>query len=119
VNAQTCCESEFSTSIASKGCSLAKESPVMIHCTKIGEPGLTGQATAGADCEESCGKTANVSPLKAEEPEEVRRINEDLPRLAEAGLAAELTPDGCGLGKVAGGDVVPDLIPFGRRQYPP
>src|SRR3984893_18229560 len=42
VNAQTCCESEFSTSIASKGCSLAKESPVMIHCTKIGEPGLTG-----------------------------------------------------------------------------
>src|ERR1700731_3355975 len=75
--------------------------------------------TAGVDCEESCGKTANVSPLKAEEPEEVRRINEDLPRLAEAGLAAELTPDGCGLGKVAGGDVVPDLIPFGRRQYPP
>ena len=42
VNAQTCCESEFSTSIASKGCSLAKESPVMIHCTKIGDPGLTG-----------------------------------------------------------------------------
>ena len=42
VNAPTCCEREFSTSIASKGCSLAKESPVMIHCTKIGEPGLTG-----------------------------------------------------------------------------
>jgi hypothetical protein len=42
VNAQTCCESEFSTSIASKGYSLAKESSVMIRCTKIGEPGLTG-----------------------------------------------------------------------------
>ncbi len=41
VNAQTCCESEFSTSIASKGCSLAKELPVMIRCTKTGEPGLT------------------------------------------------------------------------------
>jgi hypothetical protein len=24
-----------------------------------------------------------------------------------------------GLGKVAGGDMVPDLVPFGRRQYPP
>jgi transposase len=31
VNAPTCCEREFSTSIASRGCSLAKESPVMIH----------------------------------------------------------------------------------------
>ena len=60
-----------------------------------------------------------VSPLKAVEPEEVRRIDEDLPRLTEAGLAAELSPLGCGLGKVAGGDVVPDLVPFGRRQYSP
>jgi hypothetical protein len=34
------------------------------------------------------GETANVSPLKAEEPEEVRRIDEDLARLTEAGLAA-------------------------------
>ena len=42
VNAPTCCESEFSTSIASKGCSLAKESPVMILCTRIGEPGSMG-----------------------------------------------------------------------------
>jgi hypothetical protein len=64
-------------------------------------------------------ETANVSPLKAEEPEEVRRIGEDLPCLTEAGLAAELAPFGCGLGKVAGGDVVPDLVPFGRRQYTP
>ena len=63
--------------------------------------------------------TALVLPLKAEKPEEVRRIDEDLPRLSEAGLAAELAPVGCGLGKVAGGDVVPDLVPFGRRQYPP
>jgi hypothetical protein len=74
---------------------------------------------AGADREESCGETAKVSPFKAEKPEEVRRIDEDLPRLAEAGIAAELAPDGCGLGKVAGGDVVPDLVPFGRRQYRP
>ena len=75
--------------------------------------------TTGADRDECCGETANVSPLKAEEPEEVRRIDEDLPRLTEAGLATEFAPLGCGLGKVAGGDVVPDLIPFGRRQYPP
>src|SRR2546430_6408050 len=68
---------------------------------------------------ESCGETANVSPLKAEEPEEVRGIDKDLPRFAEAGLAAELAPVVCSLGKVAGGDVVPDLVPLGRRQYPP
>src|SRR5271169_5804599 len=68
-----------------------------------------------ADHEENCGETANVSPLKAEEPEEVRRIDEDLPRLAEAGLSAELAPVVCSLGKVAGGDVVPDLVPLGRR----
>jgi hypothetical protein len=61
----------------------------------------------------------NVSPVTAEESEEVRGIGEDLPRFTEAGLAAELAPDGGGLGKVAGGDVVPDLVPFGRRQYPP
>src|ERR1700730_15486196 len=70
------------------------------------------------------GETANVSPLKAEEPEEVRRIDEDLARLTEPGLAAELAPLGCGLGKVAGDDVVPDLVPFGtpaglrRRRSP-
>src|ERR1700730_14150219 len=75
--------------------------------------------TTGADRDECCGETANVSPLKAEEPEEVRRIDEDFPCLTEAGLAAELAPDVSGLGKVAGGDVVPDLVPFGRRQYPP
>src|SRR6202035_5921900 len=75
--------------------------------------------TTGADRDECCGETANVSPLKAEEPEEVRRIDEDFPCLTEAGLAAELAPDVCGLGKVAGGDVVPDLVPFGRRQYSP
>jgi hypothetical protein len=55
------------------------------------------------DRDECCGETANVSPLKAEEPEEVRRIDEGLPCLTEAGLAAELAPDGGGLGKVAGG----------------
>src|ERR1700730_1453057 len=75
--------------------------------------------TAGVDREESCGETANVSTLKAGEPDEVSGIDENLPRLTEAGLAAELAPVGCGLGKVAGGDVVPDLVPFGRRQYPP
>ena len=42
VNAQTCCGRESSTSIESKVCSLAKESPVMIRCTKIGEPSLMG-----------------------------------------------------------------------------
>src|SRR5262245_54917924 len=40
-------------------------------------------------------------------------------RRAEAGLAAELAPHRPGLGKVAGGDVVPDLLPFVRRQYSP
>src|SRR5262245_27776810 len=60
-----------------------------------------------------------ISSLKAEEPEEVRRIDEDLPRHMEAGLAAEVAPDGRSLGKVAGGDVVADLVPFGQRQYPP
>ena len=49
--------------------------------------------TTGADRDECCGETANVSPLKAEEPEEVRRIDEDFPCLTEAGLAAELAPD--------------------------
>jgi hypothetical protein len=42
VNAPTCCERESNTSIESKVCSLAKESPIMIRCTKIGEPSLTG-----------------------------------------------------------------------------
>src|SRR5262249_33457981 len=31
----------------------------------------------------------------------------------------EVAPDGRGLGKVAGGDVVADMVPFGQRQYPP
>jgi hypothetical protein len=51
-------------------------------------------------------------------------FDEDLARLTEAGLAAELAPLGCGLGKVAGDDVVPDLVPLGtpaglrRRRSP-
>jgi hypothetical protein len=69
------------------------------------------------DRDECCGETANVSPLEAEEPEEVRRIDKDLPCLAETGLAAELTPDGCGLGKVAGGDVFsPDEMIRGQQS---
>src|SRR4051794_34896205 len=51
--------------------------------------------------------------------EEVGRIDEDLPRLAKACLAAEFAPHGCGLGKVAGADVMPDLVPLGWRQFPP
>jgi len=42
-----------------------------------------------------------------------------LPSVTEASLAAEITPSGCGLGEVACGDVVPDLVPFGWRQYAP
>ena len=42
----------------------------------------------------------------------------DLPRFAKACLAAEFAPHGCGLGKVAGGDVMPNLVPLGWRQYP-
>ena len=62
---------------------------------------------------------ASVSPVEAEQPEEVGGIDEDLPSVTEASLAAEITPSGCGLGKVACGDVMPDLVPFGRRQYAP
>ena len=62
---------------------------------------------------------ASVSPVEAEQPEEVGGIDEDLPSVTEASLAAELTPSGCGLGEVACGDVMPDLVPFGRRQYAP
>ena len=57
--------------------------------------------------------------LVAEKPEEIRRIDEDLCRLGEARRAAELAPHRRGLGEVAGQDVVPDLVPFGRRQCAP
>src|SRR5215203_344548 len=49
----------------------------------------------------------------------IRRMDEDVPRFAEACLSAEFAPHGCGLGKVAGADVMPNLIPLGWRQYPP
>jgi hypothetical protein len=62
---------------------------------------------------------ASVSPVEAEQPEEVGRIDEDLPSVTEASLTTEITPSGCGLGKVACGDVTPDLAPFGWRQYAP
>jgi hypothetical protein len=62
---------------------------------------------------------ASVSPVEAEQPEEVGGIDEDLPSVTEASLAVEITASGCGLGKVACGDVMPDLVPFGRRQYAP
>jgi hypothetical protein len=51
----------------------------------------------------SCGGAS----IEAEQTEEVGRIEEDLPRLREAGLAAELAPDRRRLGEVAGGDVLP------------
>src|SRR5262245_4390426 len=57
--------------------------------------------------------------LEAVEAEEIGRIDEHLSRRSEAGLAAELAPYRPGLGKVAGGDVVPDLVPFVGRQYAP
>src|SRR5215831_8686210 len=50
--------------------------------------------------------------LEAEQLQQVGRIGEDLPRLAEAGVAAELAPARRGLGKVAGDDVLPDLLPL-------
>src|SRR5262249_575918 len=59
------------------------------------------------------------SCLEAEELIEVRRIDEDLLRLFKAGFAAELTPNGSRFGKVAGADVPPYLIPFGRSQHRP
>lgn len=62
---------------------------------------------------------ASVSPVEAEQLEEVGGIDEDLPSVTEASLAAEITPSGCGLGEVACGDVMPDLVPFGRHQYAP
>lgn len=60
-----------------------------------------------------------VSPFEAEQSEEVGRIDGDFPRLTEASLAAEFAPHGRGLGKIAAADVVPDLVPFGWRQYAP
>src|SRR5712691_2396874 len=59
------------------------------------------------------------SRLEPEQPEEVGRIDEHLPRRAEAGIAAELAPDRRGLRKVAGDDVLPDLLPFGPGQHLP
>src|SRR5438876_9682964 len=56
---------------------------------------------------------------EAKQAEEVGRIDEDLARVREAGLAAELAPDRRRLGEVAAGDVLPDLVPFGRRQRLP
>jgi hypothetical protein len=83
-------------------------------------PGVRGKrCTASASIFAPTRALANVSSVEAEQPEEVGGIDEDLPSLTEASLAAEITPSGCGLGKVAGGDVMPDLVPFGRRQYAP
>ena len=83
-------------------------------------PGARGKrCTASASIFAPTRALANVSPVEAEQPEEVGGVDEDLPSLTEASLAAEITPSGCGLGKVAGGDVMPDLVPFGRRQYAP
>src|SRR5260370_7118304 len=59
------------------------------------------------------------APLEAKQAEEVSPIDEDLARLREAGLAAELAPDRRRLGEVAAGDVPPDLVPFRRRQRLP
>jgi hypothetical protein len=56
----------------------------------------------------------HVSRRKSKEPKEVCRIDEDLPCLIEARLAAEFAPYSCGLWKIAGIDVVPDLVPFRR-----
>ena len=57
--------------------------------------------------------------FETEQLEEVGRIDADLPRFAKACLTAEFAPHGCGLGKVAGADVMPNLIPLGWRQYRP
>src|SRR5262245_48703347 len=64
-------------------------------------------------------RSGRASRLVAEQPEEVGRIGENLPRLAEAGGAAELAPGRRGFREVAGGDVVPDLLPFRTRQHVP
>src|SRR6478609_9294465 len=66
----------------------------------------------------SC-QAAKALCVEAEQLEEVGRIDKDLPRFAEARLATEFAPHGCGLGKVAGADVMPNLVPLGWRQYPP
>ena len=67
----------------------------------------------------SAAAVANALRFETEQLEEVGRIDEDLPRFAKARLAAEFGPHGCGLGKVAGGDVMPNLVPLGWRQYRP
>ena len=54
--------------------------------------------------------------VEAKQTEEVGRIDEHLPRLSEGGLTAEVGPDRRRLGEVAGGDVLPELLPFGRCQ---
>jgi hypothetical protein len=83
-------------------------------------PGARGKrCTASASIFAPTRALANVSPVEAEQSEEVGGVDEDLPSLTEASLAAEITPSRRGLGKVAGGDVMPDLVPFGRRQYAP
>ncbi|MEA2955503.1 MAG: hypothetical protein QOJ58_1000 [Alphaproteobacteria bacterium] len=67
----------------------------------------------------SAAAVANALCFETEQLEEVGSIHEDLPRFAKARLAAQFAPHGCGLGKVAGGDVMPNLVPLGWRQYRP
>src|SRR5262249_12441465 len=64
-------------------------------------------------------QSRSILAIKPEQAEEIGWVHEHLPRLREAGGAAELAPLGRRLGKIAGGDVMPDLFPFGRRQHLP
>ena len=64
------------------------------------------------------GRRRPDAPDRRKSRKEVRWIDEDLPRLTEAGLAAELAPVGCGLGKVAGSDVAPDSAPIRPASIP-
>src|SRR5215831_6955804 len=81
--------------------------------------GKGNEAAASGEKDQDHGVRSLLSCLEAEELIEVRRIDEDLLRLFKAGFAAELTPNGSRFGKVAGGDVPPYLIPFGRSQHRP
>ena len=91
-----------------------------------GGPGLRSRGRRPRPCSASASvflaysaaAVANALCFETEQLEEVGRIDEDLPRFAKACLAAEFAPHGCGLGKVAGGDVMPNLVPLGWRQYP-
>ena len=92
-----------------------------------GGPGLRSRGRRPRPCSASASvflaysaaAVANALCFETEQLEEVGRIDEDLPRFAKACLAAEFAPHGCGLGKVAGGDVMPNLVPLGWRQYRP